>query len=106
MLRRFQGVGCREIGETISFLRDPDFIEKRQQKYGSVFATHIFGRPAIVAIGPEANRFLFSNENKYFAVTWPYSTRVLLGPASLSMQAGDIHRSRRKILAQAFQPRG
>lgn len=98
-------LGLPWIGETVSFLRDGDFIEKRQKKYGSVFKTHVFGRPAIVAIGPEANQFLFANENKYFVVTWPYSTRTLLGPASLSMQAGDVHKSRRKILAQAFKPR-
>lgn len=96
--------GLPWIGETLSFLRDPNFIEKRQQRYGDLFKIHIFGRPTIIFIGTQANRFLFAKENQYFAATWPYSTRVLLGPASLAMQSGDIHRSRRKILAQAFQP--
>lgn len=93
--------GLPWIGETLSFLRDPNFIEKRQQRYADLFKTHIFGRPTIIFIGTQANWFLFAKENQYFAATWPYSTRVLLGPASLAMQSGDIHRSRRKILAQA-----
>ncbi|MBC6418937.1 MAG: cytochrome P450 [Prochloron sp. SP5CPC1] len=93
------------VGVTLSFLGDSNFIEKRQNRYGDLFKTHIFGRPTIIFIGTQANRFLFAKENQYFAATWPYSTRVLLGPASLAMQSGEIHRSRRKIIAQAFQPR-
>lgn len=98
-------LGFPIIGETISFLRDPDFADKRQKQYGSIFKTHIFGRPTVIMMGAEANRFLFANENKYFIVAWPPSTRILLGQGSLSMQLGDIHKSRRKILSQAFQPR-
>ncbi|WP_395649022.1 cytochrome P450 [Planktothrix agardhii] len=97
--------GFPMIGETISFLRDPDFADKRQKQYGSIFKTHLFGRPTVIMMGAEANRFLFANENKYFIVAWPLSTRILLGQGSLSMQLGDIHKSRRKILSQAFQPR-
>jgi cytochrome P450 len=98
-------LGFAIIGETISFLRDPDFADKRQKQYGSIFKTHLFGRPTVIMMGAEANRFLFANENKYFIVAWPPSTRILLGKGSLSMQLGDIHKSRRKILSQAFQPR-
>lgn len=97
--------GFPVIGETISFLRDPDFADKRQKQYGSIFKTHLFGRPTVIMMGAEANRFLFANENKYFIATWPPSTKILLGQGSLSMQLGDIHKSRRKILSQAFQPR-
>ncbi|OIP70751.1 MAG: cytochrome P450 [Oscillatoriales cyanobacterium CG2_30_40_61] len=97
--------GFPVIGETLSFLRDPDFADKRQKQYGSIFKTHLFGRPTVIMMGSEANRFLFANENKYFIVAWPPSTRILLGQGSLSMQLGDIHKSRRKILSQAFQPR-
>ena len=98
-------LGLPLIGETISFLRDADFAGKRHQKYGPVFKTNIFGRPTIMMIGSEANRFIFSNEKKYFENSWPASTAALLGSDSLSIQTGDIHKSRRKLLAQAFQPR-
>ncbi|MEO1432257.1 MAG: cytochrome P450 [Cyanobacteria bacterium J06632_19] len=98
-------LGLPLIGETISFFRDADFTEKRYQKYGSIFKTSIFGNPTIIMIGSEANRFLFTNDNKYFSNQWPPSTRILLGPASVSVQRGSIHQKRRKILSQAFQPR-
>lgn len=97
--------GLPLIGETISFLTDPEFTAKRQARYGDIFRTHIFGQPTVIVSGAEANRFLLSNENRFFTATWPKSTRVLLGPGSLSMQGGEIHRSRRKLLAQAFAPR-
>ncbi|WRH67214.1 MAG: cytochrome P450 [Planktothrix sp. GU0601_MAG3] len=98
-------LGFPVIGETISFLRDPDFADKRQKQYGSIFKTHLFGRPTVTMTGAEANRFLFANENKYFIAAWPPSTRILLGKGALSMQLADVHKSRRKILSQAFQPR-
>ncbi len=61
--------GLPWIGETLSFLGDSNFIEKRQNRYGDLFKTHIFGRPTIVMIGTSANRFLFAKENQYFAAT-------------------------------------
>lgn len=97
--------GLPVIGETISFLRDRDFAQKRHERYGSIFKTHLFGRPTVMMLGAEANRFLFTNENQYFSISWPHSTKALLGPGSLSMQTGEIHQKRRKLLSQVFQPR-
>ena len=97
--------GLPIIGETIGFIRDSDFTDKRYKKYGSIFKTRIFGNPTVVMIGSEANRFLFTNDNKYFSGQWPRSTKILLGPGSLSIQMGSTHQKRRKILSQAFQPR-
>ncbi len=97
--------GLPVIGETISFIRDSDFTEKRYQKYGSIFKTSIFSSPTVVMIGAEANRFIFTNDNKIFSSKWPTSTRTLLGSASLTIQMGSTHQNRRKILSQAFQPR-
>lgn len=97
--------GLPLVGETISFLRDPDFAKKREQRYGPIFKTHLFGRPTIMMIGSEPIRFLLTNENQYFSISWPYSTQVLLGPASIPMQTGGEHQQRRKLLSQAFQPR-
>ncbi|HEY9673109.1 MAG TPA: cytochrome P450 [Waterburya sp.] len=97
--------GLPLIGETISFLRDSNFAKKRHKQYGAIFKTHIFGRPTIMIGEAEANRFVLTNENQYFVVTWPASTKALLGPASLSLQTGGEHMKRRKLLSQAFQPR-
>lgn len=62
--------GLPLIGETIEFPRDPDFMEKRQKKYGSMFKTRIFGANSIAIVGAEANRFILTN-NQYFAISWP-----------------------------------
>jgi len=97
--------GLPVVGETISFLRDSDFNEKRHKRYGPVFKTHIFGRPTVMMSGAEANQFLLTNDNRYFVIDWPHTTKVLLGPASLSVKVGGEHIKRRKLLAQAFQPR-
>jgi len=97
--------GLPFIGETLSFLRDPNFAKKRHKKYGPVFKSQLFGRPTIFLLGAEANHFLLTHENQYFSTSWPHSTKVLLGPAALSVQTGAEHQQRRKLLSQAFQPR-
>ncbi|MFM7447708.1 MAG: cytochrome P450 [Leptolyngbyaceae cyanobacterium] len=97
--------GLPLLGETLNFFRERDFIEKRRKKYGNIFKTHIFGRPTAILLGAEANRFILTNEHKYFAATWPKSTRILLGANSLAVRTGNFHTSRRKLMYQAFQPR-
>jgi cytochrome P450 len=98
-------LGLPLLGETLDFFREPDFVEKRRKKYGNIFKTHIFGRPTAIMLGAEANRFILTNEDKYFAATWPKSTSILLGPNSLAVRTGNFHTSRRKLMYQAFQPR-
>lgn len=97
--------GLPLVGETLSFLRDRDFNDKRNQKYGLVYKTNIFGQRTIMMSGSEANRFLFTHDNSYFTATFPRSTRILLGPQSLSNQNGNVHTSRRRLMAQAFLPK-
>jgi cytochrome P450 len=93
------------VGETLSFLSDPDFADKRHKKYGNIFKTRIFGQPTVYISGAEANRFFLTQENKYVEVDWPPSTKALFGQSSISNQVGEMHKSRRQILYQAFQPR-
>ena len=97
--------GLPFIGETLSFFNDRDFLKKRLKKYGSVFKTNLFGNPTVFMTGADANVFILTNENKYFSVTWPESTKILLGSDSLALQRGSFHSNRRKLLYQAFQPR-
>ena len=97
--------GLPLIGDTLNFLRDSQFAKKRHQQYGPIFKTSILGQPTVFVSGQEANLFVLSNENQYFVVSWPPSTKALLGPLSLALQTGSEHQSRRKLLYQAFQPR-
>lgn len=98
-------LGLPFIGNTLGFLRDPDFASKRHRKYGSIFKAQILGQPTIFLKGAEANTFVLTHENKYFQVEWPSSVKNLLGPLSLALQTGHVHLQRRKLMAQAFQPR-
>ncbi|MEG4113036.1 MULTISPECIES: cytochrome P450 [unclassified Microcoleus] len=97
--------GLPLIGDTINFLQDSQFAKKRHQQYGPLFKTSLFGQPTVFMRGQEAKLFVLSNDNRYFVVTWPPSTRALLGSLSLALQTGANHQNRRKLLYQAFQPR-
>jgi cytochrome P450 len=97
--------GLPLIGETLSFVSDRNFSTKRVEKYGKIYKTSLLGKKTVVMTGAKANQFLFKNENRYVKATWPKSTRILLGPASLAVQSGEFHTERRKLLYQAFQPR-
>ncbi len=98
-------LGLPIIGETIDFFRDRDFALTRHQRYGAIFKTRIFGQRTIFLQGAAGNRFILTNENELFQVAWPPSVAALLGDLSLALQTGHVHASRRKLLAQAFQPR-
>jgi len=98
-------LGLPWIGHTLQFLRDPDFASKRHRQYGSIFKAKILGQRTIFVKGAEANTFVLTHENKYFRVEWPDSVKQLLGPLSLALQSGHVHMQRRKLMAQAFQPR-
>lgn len=95
--------GLPLIGETISFLRDRDFAEKRLKKYGPIFKTKILGRPTVIMVGPEANRFILSSDMHRFTWRdgWPDTFKELLGE-SLFLQEGEEHRRNRKLLMPAF----
>ena len=97
--------GLPFIGETLKFFTDPDFARKRHAEFGPVFKTRLLGSPTVFVKGPEGNRFILTNENEYFRVSWPPSVKKLLGPLSLALQSGHVHTARRKLLVQAFQPR-
>ena len=98
-------LGLPLIGHTLNFLQDSQFAKKRHQQYGPIFKSSIFGQPTVFMRGQEANLFVLSNDNQYFVVAWPASTRALLGPFSLALQTGANHQNLRKLLYQAFGPR-
>ncbi len=95
--------GLPVIGETLSFLSDPDFAIKRQKKYGSIFKTKILGRPTVIMVGAQANQFILSSNMHRFSWRngWPDTFKELLGE-SLFLQEGDQHRRNRKLLMPAF----
>ncbi len=97
--------GLPIIGKTLDFFTDPDFASKQHNKYGPLFKTRLLNQPTVFVKGPDAIRFLFGQEGDRITVTWPPSVKALLGPLSLALQTGDVHAGRRRLMAQAFQPR-
>ena len=98
--------GLPLIGESFSYLRDPEgFILRRQQQHGNVFKTHLFGSPNVVLIGADAVQFLFSNDGKTLEMTNTPNFEALLGDKSIGVQIGPAHQVLRRQLSQAFQPR-
>ena len=98
-------LGLPLIGDTLNFLQDSQFAKKRHQQYGPIFKTSIFGQPTVFMRGQEASLFVLTNDNHYFVISFPASTKALLGPLSLPLQTGANHINRRKLLYQAFGPR-
>lgn len=95
--------GLPVIGETLNFLRDPNFAIKRQQQYGSLFKTRIIGQRTVFLCGPEANEFVLSSHAECFSWRggWPGTFKELLGQ-SLFLQEGEEHRRNRRLLMPAF----
>ncbi|QMS87539.1 cytochrome P450 [Nostoc edaphicum CCNP1411] len=95
--------GIPVLGETLSFVFDRDFARKRYQQYGSIFKTHLLGRPTVVMAGSEALEFVLSShiENFSWREGWPNNFKTLLGE-SLFLQDGEEHRRNRRLMMPAL----
>ena len=96
-------LGLPILGETLSFLLDPQFIEKRYRQYGPIFKSRILGRPTVYMVGPEAAEFVLSSHMEHFSWRegWPDNFKQLLGE-SLFLQDGEEHRQKRRLMMPAF----
>lgn len=98
-------LGLPVVGETLKFISDTKkFVKERGKKYGSIFKTNIIGQNTIYITGSEPIGFLMKKESQYVDMTMFPSMQKLLGNV-VANQMGDIHKSRRQIIAQAFKPR-
>ncbi len=95
--------GLPVLGETLQFIFDPKFVEKRYQQYGPIFKTHMIGRPTVVMVGPEAVEFVLSSHMDCFSWRqgWPDTFKILLGE-SLFLQDGEEHRQNRRLMMPAL----
>lgn len=96
-------LGLPFIGETIQFLLDSDFANKREKQYGSIYKTHILGRKTVFMTGAKANKFILSSHMDCFSwgKGYPNNFKELLG-RSLFLQDGEEHQRNRKLLMPAF----
>ncbi|XP_048089435.1 cytochrome P450 26B1-like [Alosa alosa] len=96
-------MGWPVVGETLDWLfQGSNFHVTRREKYGNVFKTHLLGKPVIRVTGAENIRKILMGEHSLVCTQWPQSTRIILGPNTLANSVGELHKRKRKILAQAF----
>ncbi|XP_076834981.1 LOW QUALITY PROTEIN: cytochrome P450 26C1 [Brachyhypopomus gauderio] len=96
-------MGWPLIGETFHWLfQGSSFHISRRKKHGTVFKTHLLGKPVIRVTGAENIRKILLGEHTVVSTQWPQSTRIILGPHTLVNTVGDLHKKKRKILARVF----
>ena len=93
--------GLPIIGETLHLLLDPHFFERRAQRYGRIFSTHIVGAPLVVVVGAEANHHILRNPDHIFEAWLPANMHALVGNAVVT-QERETHDRTRRLLAPAF----
>lgn len=76
------------------------FHSSRRERYGSVFKTHLLGRPVIRVSGAENVRTILLGEHRLVRSQWPQSAHILLGSHTLLGAVGEPHRQRRKVSSE------
>ncbi|XP_076142264.1 cytochrome P450 26C1 [Alosa pseudoharengus] len=96
-------MGWPLVGETFHWLfQGSSFHISRRERHGTVFKTHLLGKPVIRVTGAENIRKILLGEHNLVCTQWPQSTRIILGPHTLVNSVGDLHKTKRKILAKVF----
>nr|XP_004653085.2 cytochrome P450 26C1 [Jaculus jaculus] len=96
-------MGWPFFGETLHWLvQGSHFHSSRRERYGTVFKTHLLGRPVIRVSGAENVRTILLGEHRLVRSQWPQSAHILLGSHTLLSAVGEPHRRRRKVLARVF----
>lgn len=95
--------GLPLIGETVHLLVDRQFSSRRRERYGSIFRTHLLGKPTLIVSGASAAKMVLSTNMGYLSwgAGWPDTFKTLLGD-SLFVQDGEEHQRNRKLLMPAF----
>ncbi|KAL6520195.1 hypothetical protein OROMI_032375 [Orobanche minor] len=91
------------LGETLSFIKPHEsnspgsFLQEHCSKYGSIFKSHLFGRPTIVSCDLELNMFILQNEEKLFESSYPKPVHDILGRSSMMLVSGELHKKLRNV---------
>ena len=95
------------IGHAAEFLRDPVGIAERgYAECGSAFSVRIPGRTACMFIGPEHNRFFFSETDRRLSIrtAYPFFVRMF-DPAFYFFACNDEYKRQRALVLPRFQGR-
>ncbi|GMJ05982.1 cytochrome P450, family 707, subfamily A, polypeptide 1 [Hibiscus trionum] len=99
-------LGWPYIGETFQlYSQNPNvFFASKQQRYGSIFKTHILGCPCVMMSTPEAAKFVLLTKSHLFKPTFPASKERMLGKQAIFFSRGQYHTKLRKLVLRAFMP--
>ncbi|GLJ24905.1 hypothetical protein SUGI_0476520 [Cryptomeria japonica] len=96
-------MGWPFIGETISLYlsmssgRLQQFVAQRQQRYGRIFASHLFGRRVIISTDYDLNKYLMNNEGRITEACYAKGVVDLFGKYGMICINGDLHKKLRGI---------
>jgi cytochrome P450 len=94
------------LAMTRAYLRDPlEVMRELHGRHGPVVRLHLFGRPAVVFLGADANELVLRNSDDAFssAAGWdPLIGRTF--PNGLISLDGSKHRAGRRLIGAAFKP--
>ncbi|KAH7300760.1 hypothetical protein KP509_24G078200 [Ceratopteris richardii] len=97
------GLPC--LGESLTLKsQGQKFWISRQQLYGDIFKTHLFGYPSIVVAGPDAARFVMVEQASSFRQRGLPIIEKLLGSSFFGYQHEKVHANFRKILHGPLLP--
>jgi cytochrome P450 len=96
-------LGLPFVGEALAFLEDPfTFQSSRTQQHGEVWKTRILGSNVVFFSGPRALTFFLDPANFTREKGSPPHLQELLGHDAVPFIDGDVHRTRKRLLLQAF----
>jgi hypothetical protein len=59
--------GLPLLRETLAFVTDPHFVERRFARHGPIFRSHLLGRPVVFLGGAEAARCVLATHMDHFS---------------------------------------
>ncbi|KAG2632498.1 hypothetical protein PVAP13_2NG110700 [Panicum virgatum] len=104
-------MGLPIVGETLQLLKSsssldiPDFYKLRLKRYGHLFKTSFVGKPVVVSMDMEFNRFMFRHNDKLFQLWYPDTINSIFGKKSISACYGSIHKYFRSFAAPLYAPK-
>jgi cytochrome P450 len=98
-------MGAPFVGEALAFLKDPfTFTLARTKRHGTVWKTKLLGDTVVFFAGPKAFSFFMDPEHFTRQNGSPPFIQRLLHPDAVPFLDGDRHRSRKRLLLEAFTP--
>ena len=94
--------------DTLSLLHSKtteSYQVNRKRKFGSIYKTHIFFRPAVFCASDDTLQELRTQESvKSLEAFFPPHHQLLFGPHSLLVQSGKTHACLRRLIQPSLSP--